>query len=78
MKNAKLQLQILAFFSKCIPQSYNKLLFEIVNELQMEEGIELMKLHLSYKISNPFEASPEVILYHLYVHVENLLFVNSP
>ncbi len=36
IKTTKHQVQLLAFYSKCLGQSKNKLLFEIVNQLQLE------------------------------------------
>ncbi len=35
MKTSKQQIQLLSFYSKCVPQLHNKILFEIVNDLQL-------------------------------------------
>lgn len=35
LKTPQIQIQILAFYSKCISQTKNRVLFEIINDLKL-------------------------------------------
>lgn len=77
LKSTKHQLYILELYSKCLSQTNNKLLFEIISNLGIEKGLELMRLNMAYQLNNVSEMTCDWLLYHLFVHVEGLPFMGT-
>lgn len=68
---------MLELYSKCLPQTSNKLLFEIISSLEIEQGLELMRLNMNYQLNNVSEMNCDWLLYHLFVHVDGLPFMGT-